>query len=129
VHRRAAERPQPARAHALGRGALRGSHKPALPPALQGPGTSPLRAPFTRYDGTSGPAEVSEEVRGSGARKAVGELFTCPFCTGLWASTGLAAGLVFAPRATRLAAGTLTALVGSDLLHFLRARLQQATEN
>jgi hypothetical protein len=34
-------------------------------------------------------------------------------------------GLVFAPRVTRLAAGTLTALTGSDLLHFARSWLQQ----
>lgn len=90
------------------------------------PVTSPLRAPFTRFAGTTGPAELREEVRGSGVQKAVGELLTCPFCTGLWIATGLGAGLVFAPRVTRLAAGTLTALTGSDLLHFARTWLQQA---
>jgi hypothetical protein len=90
------------------------------------PVTSPLRAPFTRFEGTTGPAELKEEVRGTGLRKTMGELLTCPFCTGLWISTGLAGGLVFAPRATRLAATALTALTGADLLHFLRARMQQA---
>ncbi|MEV4443438.1 DUF1360 domain-containing protein [Streptomyces sp. NPDC049577] len=90
------------------------------------PVTSPLRAPFTRFRGTTGPAELDEDVRGHGARKALGELITCPFCTGMWIATGLAAGLVFAPRATRLAAATLTALTGADLLHFLRVRMQQA---
>jgi len=90
------------------------------------PVTSPLRAPFTRFRGTTGPAELQEEVRGTGLRKTIGELVTCPFCTGLWISTGLAAGLVFAPRATRLTATALTALTGADLLHFLRARMQQA---
>jgi Protein of unknown function (DUF1360) len=30
------------------------------------PVTSPLRAPFTRYSGTSGEAELAEEVRGRG---------------------------------------------------------------
>ncbi|WP_431951091.1 DUF1360 domain-containing protein [Actinacidiphila sp. bgisy167] len=88
--------------------------------------TSPLRAPFSRFKGTTGPAELEEEVRGSGARKAVGELLTCPFCTSLWFATGFAAGLVFAPAATRLAAGTLTALTVSDLLHFARSRAQRA---
>ena len=90
------------------------------------PVTSPLRAPFARFKGTTGPAELAEEVRGSGLRKAIGELLTCPFCTGMWISTGFAAGLVFAPRPTRLAAGTLTALAASDLLHFARTRIQQA---
>jgi hypothetical protein len=89
------------------------------------PVTSPLRAPFARFAGTSGPAELKEEVRGSGVQKAVGELLTCPFCTGLWIATGLGAGLVFAPRVTRLAAGTLTAMTGSDLLHFGRVWLQR----
>ncbi|WP_171165362.1 DUF1360 domain-containing protein [Streptomyces sp. I05A-00742] len=90
------------------------------------PVTSPLRAPFTRFRGTTGPAELDEEVRGSGGRKVVGELLTCPFCTGMWIVTGLAAGLVLAPRPTRLATAALTALTGSDLLHFLRVRMQQA---
>lgn len=87
------------------------------------PVTSPLRAPFTHLHGTQGPAELKEEVRGTGPRKAVGELLTCPFCTGMWISTGLCAGLVFAPAVTRLAAGGLTALTASDFLHFARAKL------
>ncbi|MFI9722036.1 DUF1360 domain-containing protein [Streptomyces sp. NPDC052396] len=90
------------------------------------PVTSPLRAPFTRFRGTTGPAELDEEVRGQGVRKVVGELLTCPFCNGMWIASGIAAGVVFAPRTTRLATATLTALAGSDLLHFLRVRMQQA---
>src|SRR5690349_15770661 len=65
------------------------------------PITSPLRAPFTSYEGTSGPAELQEEVRGNGAVKTLGELITCPFCTGVWVATGFTAGLVFLPRTTR----------------------------
>ena len=80
------------------------------------PVTSPLRAPFTRFEGTSGPAELKEEVRGSGVRKAVGELVTCPFCLAQWTATAFAFGLVLAPRATRLAAAIMTAVAGSDLL-------------
>jgi hypothetical protein len=80
------------------------------------PVTSPLRAPFTRYQGTSGPAELKEDVRGSGLRKTVGELLTCPFCLAQWTATAFAFGLVLAPRATRFAAGVMTAVAGSDLL-------------
>ncbi|TDD68405.1 DUF1360 domain-containing protein [Actinomadura rubrisoli] len=90
------------------------------------PVTSPLRAPFTRYSGT---AELSEEVRGKGIRHAVGELITCPFCTGQWVATAYAAGLVFAPDATRLAGATMTAVAGSDWLQLAYARLQQAAED
>jgi hypothetical protein len=89
------------------------------------PVTSPLRVPFTAYQGTSGPAELQEEVRGSGARKTVGELITCPFCTGVWVATGFTAGLIYLPGTTRLAMGTLAALAGSDMLQFAYARLQQ----
>ena len=91
------------------------------------PVTSPLRAPFTRYQGTSGPAELSEEVRGTGAQKAVGELISCPFCIGVWVATGFTAGLIYLPRTTRLAIGTLAALAGADLLQYLRVWIQQQT--
>lgn len=90
--------------------------------------TSPLRAPFTRYKDTGGPAEVMEEVRtASQLRHAIGELITCPFCLALWIATGFALGLVFAPRPTRLIAATLTALTGADFLQLAYAKAQQAT--
>ena len=92
------------------------------------PVTSPLRAPFTSYQGTAGPAELQEDVRGQGGRKAVGELVTCPFCTGVWVATGLAAGLVFFPKATRVARDTLAMLAGADLLQFTHAVLQNAAQ-
>ena len=86
--------------------------------------TSPLRAPFTRFAGTSGEAELAEEVRGSGPRKAIGELVTCPFCLGLWVTTAIAFGLVLAPRPTRLVASILTALTGADFLQFAYDKVQ-----
>lgn len=66
------------------------------------PVTGPLRAPFARLKGTSGPAELNEQVRGRGVRRALGELVTCPFCLSQWVATGFAFGLVLAPQATRL---------------------------
>ena len=92
------------------------------------PVTSPLRAPFTSYSGTSGPAELAEDARGHGVQKTVGELVTCPFCAGVWVATGLSAGLVFAPRATRLVAGTFAALAGADMLQFAHAWLAKVAE-
>lgn len=89
------------------------------------PVTSPIRAPFTGYDGAQGNAELREHVRGSGLRHTVGELLTCPFCLSQWIATSFAAGLVFAPRETRLAAATFTAVTGSDWLQYAHARLQQ----
>jgi hypothetical protein len=88
--------------------------------------TSPLRAPFTRYERSQGPAELAEQVRtDSETRHAVGEMLTCPFCIGMWAATAFSAGLVIAPRPTRLVAATLTALAGSDLLQFVYSGLEQ----
>jgi hypothetical protein len=92
------------------------------------PVTSPLRAPFTTFEGTSGPAELAEDVRVGGSKKTIGELVTCPFCIGMWVSTGFTAGYVFAPRATRLAATTLAVLAGSDFLQFAYAYAEQKAD-
>ena len=78
--------------------------------------TSFVRAPFTELQGKGGPAEVEEKERGSGVRRAVGELLTCPYCLGLWASGGFHAGLLFAPRSTRFTASVLSAMTISDFL-------------
>jgi hypothetical protein len=88
--------------------------------------TSPLRAPFTRFASAGGPAEVMEEVRGTGWRHAVGELITCPFCLDMWIATGFTLGLVFAPKATRLVATAFASLAGADLLQLAYAAAQQA---
>jgi hypothetical protein len=93
------------------------------------PVTSPLRAPFTRYEGTSGPSELAEEVRGTGIRHAVGELLTCPFCLAQWVATAYVGGMTFAPRATRLAGATMCAVAGADWLQLLHARQQQRAED
>jgi hypothetical protein len=89
------------------------------------PVTAPVRAPFVRYTGTSGEAEVAEEVREHGGVKhAVGELLTCPFCMAQWVGTGFVLGYVAAPRATRLAALTMTMVAGSDVLQFVYDAIQ-----
>lgn len=78
--------------------------------------TSPLRAPFTELEGGGGPAEFEERSRGSGVRKAIGELLICPFCLGLWVIAGFSVGLLFAPRVTRFLASLFAALTISDFL-------------
>ena len=86
-----------------------------------------MRAPFTSYQGTTGPAELKEEVRGQGGKKTVGELVTCPFCTGVWVASGLTAGLVFMPRTTRIAMDAFAALAGADILQFAHAWLEKTS--
>jgi hypothetical protein len=88
------------------------------------PITSPLRAPFTRFKGQSGEAELAEEVRGEGLQHAVGELLTCPFCIGQWTATAFAGGSILAPRFTRMAALVGTLVAGADVLQYGFAALQ-----
>jgi hypothetical protein len=76
--------------------------------------TSPLRAPFTELEGKGGPAELEERSRGTGMRKAFGELLICPYCLDLWVVAGFSVGLLFAPRVTRFVASLFSALTISD---------------
>jgi hypothetical protein len=88
--------------------------------------TSPLRAPFTRFEEDGGPAEVEEQARGHGLQRAVGELLICPFCLSVWIAAALAAGLILAPRCTRWLAAVLAAVFGSDLLQILYKQAEEA---
>lgn len=78
--------------------------------------TSPLRAPFTELEGRGGPGEFEERSRGSGVRKAIGELLICPYCLGLWVVAAFSVGLLFSPRLTRFIASVFAALTLSDFL-------------
>jgi hypothetical protein len=92
------------------------------------PVTSPLRAPFTQFEGTSGEAELAESVPGTGLSKALGELATCPFCLGHWVATALAYGFILSPRATRWTCSVFTALTAADFLQFAYSAAQQAEQ-
>lgn len=85
-----------------------------------------VRAPFAepKADGSL-PGEVEDSARGEGLRAAVGQLLTCPHCFSMWAGAALAAGLVTAPRETRLVAATLSSVTLSD---FLSAAYRRAAE-
>jgi hypothetical protein len=78
--------------------------------------TSFLRAPFTRFQQSSGHGEVEEEPCGHGVRLAVGELLVCPYCLAQWVATGFTLGLVGAPRLTRLLGTVFVAHTVSDFL-------------
>jgi uncharacterized protein DUF1360 len=59
--------------------------------------TSPLRAPFTSYEGGAAPGEVSEQVRThSPLVHSRGELITCLFSLTPWVATAFATGVVLA---------------------------------
>ncbi len=79
--------------------------------------TSFLRAPFTELEEPCGSGEVEEKPRDvTGLRRALGELLVCPYCMGQWVSAGFVAGLVLAPRPTRLVAASYSAQSLADFL-------------
>lgn len=90
--------------------------------------TSPLRAPFTEYIEPAGASEVKEKVRGTGMRRALGDLLTCPYCLGPWVASALVFGLIRQPRTTRLIGGILAAATVSDLLHHATTATKKAEE-
>lgn len=91
------------------------------------PVSSPFRAPFTKFEGQSGEAEIAEDVVGRGPQHAVGELVTCPFCLDVWVATGFVLGYVAKPRLARIVASTLTIVTGADMLQFGYDALQRSS--
>lgn len=80
--------------------------------------TSFLRAPFTRYLGDAErPSEVSEQARGDGIQRAIGDLLVCPYCISQWVGAGLLAAYARDPDLARSTAILLTIVAGSDFLH------------
>src|ERR671921_476936 len=78
--------------------------------------TSAIRAPFTEFQEMQSPSNVEEQARGTGLRRAVGELLICVFCLGQWVAAFFAYGLVLAPTLTRFVASVFAILTVSDFL-------------
>jgi hypothetical protein len=87
---------------------------------------SAVRAPFTRFQGDAGHGEVDEAARGTGPRRAIGELLICPYCLAQWIAAALLAGLVVAPRSTRAVAAMFTIFGVSDVVQAAYARARQS---
>ena len=86
--------------------------------------TSFLRAPFVRLHQKSGNNSLDEEARGSGLQRSIGELLSCPECTGNWVASGLVVGLIHAPRVTRMVAGMYASLAIGDMLQYVYVGLK-----
>ncbi|WP_310963409.1 DUF1360 domain-containing protein [Nocardioides terrisoli] len=89
------------------------------------PVTVPIRAPFTDFEGVSGPAELAESPKPGHARHTVGELLSCPFCLAPWVAGAYETGLLFAPRVARAWAAVFSIVGASDALQQAYARLQE----
>jgi hypothetical protein len=87
--------------------------------------TSPLRAPFVRYEEGAGAGEVEEAERGEGMRRAIGDLATCPYCATPWAATAFVLGHAVSPRVTRMYACILAL---TTIGHFLNQAYAKAKE-
>jgi hypothetical protein len=90
--------------------------------------TAPVRAPFTRFEEEASGSEVNEKPVGTGPRRAVGELLSCPFCTSQWIATTLLGGVLTAPRATRAVASLFASLAAADGLQWGMAVLRKKAE-
>lgn len=87
----------------------------------------PVRDPFVEDTEPSEGSEVNSEPGGTGVRRAVGELLTCPFCISVWIATVLIAAFSVAPRAVRLVAAGLAAVTVADAGQYAYSGLRERT--
>jgi len=85
--------------------------------------TEPLRLPFTETKMDDFGAAMTVEPRGEGVRRAIGELISCPICSGTWASAALVYGLNLFPGPARIFVTILGAIGIGELLHSLTEAL------
>ncbi|MEU2282659.1 DUF1360 domain-containing protein [Streptomyces sp. NPDC013178] len=90
--------------------------------------TSFVRAPFTHHGSEAPAGEVIDEPRGTGVRRAVGDLVSCPFCVSVWVAGALVCSYAWTPRATRLVCAGLGAVTTADWLQYAWTWTQQSTE-
>ena len=86
---------------------------------------APVREPFVAETSPGDGTELNSKPARGGLRHVVGELVTCPFCISVWIATVLTAVFTMAPRAVRLAASCLGAVVIADSSQYVYARLRQ----
>ena len=86
--------------------------------------TTPLRAPFTHYEGEAGSGEVNERPRDEHPQHTIGELLTCPFCLAPWVATGYTGALMLEPRLARAWAAAFSVVAVSDFLQHAYSRVR-----
>jgi len=79
-------------------------------------------------------APVTEDPEGvrpkpEGMARVVGELLTCPYCIGLWITSGLAYSQVIWPRETRFFNAIFGSYAVTDFLHAGFVRLKEDTRS
>ena len=89
---------------------------------------APVREPFVEQVEPGAGNEVNSTPGGRGVRRAVGELLTCPFCISVWIATVLTVAFAVVPRAARLAASGLAAVVVADTSQYAYSGLRKAAD-
>lgn len=79
--------------------------------------TEPLRKFFAETVPDSTGAGESVEPRGEGARRAVGQLISCPICSGTWAAAVMVYALYLWPDPTRVFLLVLASIGAAELLN------------
>lgn len=69
----------------------------------------PLRRPFTETRPDASGTGKTVVPRGVGAQRALGELISCPICSGTWIASALVYGLIIIPGPTRVLMSILAA--------------------
>jgi hypothetical protein len=82
-----------------------------------------LRAPFTQTVPDPTGAGDTVQPKGSGWRRAIGDLIACPICAGTWIAAALVYGLELAPRPTRVLMAIMSAIGLGELLNALTEML------
>jgi len=79
----------------------------------------PLRSPFTETVADSSGAGDTVEAKGSGPKRVIGELLSCPICSGTWIAAFLVYGLYLFPNPTRVFLIMTAVICFSDVLNAL----------
>ena len=82
--------------------------------------TAWVRAPVTEDPDATQP-------KPDGMARALGELLTCPYCIGLWITSGLTSAQVRFPRETRFFTAIFGTYAVTDFLHAAFVRLRKSS--
>jgi hypothetical protein len=83
----------------------------------------PLRSPFARTVPDSTGAGDTVEPRGEGVQGALGQLITCPICSGTWISAGLVALMVWFPGIIRFFLWMTAAIALAEIIQAITEAL------
>lgn len=83
-----------------------------------------VRAPFTQTVPDPTGAGDTVQPKGTGWRRAIGDLMACPICAGTWIAAGLVYGLEVAPRFTRVLMAIMASIGLGEVLNALTESLE-----